>query len=431
MDNQYNYYMPDGNEDEKGFNTGVYGEQETVYEEKTKPRKKRNFKWGRVVVSAVLFGVIASVVFLGCTAAGYHILGIGKSTSIESTQTKDNEASSTKVTQTSSTVTSDVSEVVENVMPSIVSITNMSVQEVMNFFGGVQEEQSESCGSGIIIEQTDTELLILTNNHVVADNDTLTVTFKDDESVEAQVKGTDSEHDLAVVAVKLSDIKDETMSVIKTASLGDSENLTVGEPVIAIGNALGYGQSVTTGVVSALDRTMEDYEGTYIQTDAAINPGNSGGALLNANGEVIGINSAKIASDEVEGMGYAIPISDVTDIINDLMNQTTRSKVSSGKQGYIGIKGVDVAGETAEAYNMPEGVYVSEVSKGGGAEKAGIERGDIITRFDGSSISGMEDLQSKLQYYAIGETVKITVQRPSGNEYEEKEVEVTLTKQIN
>ena len=431
MDNQYNYYMPDGNEDEKGFNTGSYGEQETVYEENIKPKKKRFSGWGKVVGSAVLFGVIASGVFLGCTAAGYHILGIGKSTAIESTKTKDDEASSAKVTQTSSTVTSDVSGVVDNVMPSIVSITNMSVQEVMNFFGGVQQQQSESCGSGIIIEQTDTELLILTNNHVVADNDTLTVTFKDDESVEAQVKGTDSDRDLAVVAVQLSDIKDETMSVIKTATLGDSKNLTVGEPVIAIGNALGYGQSVTTGVVSALERTMEDFEGTYIQTDAAINPGNSGGALLNANGEVIGINSAKIASDQVEGMGYAIPISDVKDIINDLMNQTTRSKVSSKKQGYIGIKGIDVAGETADAYNMPEGVYVSEVSKGGGAEKAGIERGDIITKFDGSSISGMEDLQSKLQYYAIGETVKITIQRPSGNEYEEKEVEVTLTKQVN
>ena len=423
MDNQYNYYMPTEDED-------TFGKKETYQEEAKKERKKHKLpKWGKTIVYAVLFGVVASGVFLGCTAAGYHFFGIGKTATIKSTT--DTEASSTKISQTSSTIRSDVSDVVENVMPSIVSITNMSVQEVQNFFGGYQQQKSESCGSGIIIQQTDSELLILTNNHVVEDNDTLTVTFNDDESVEALIKGTDSDRDLAVVAVKLDDIKEETMKVIKTAELGDSKNLTVGEPVIAIGNALGYGQSVTTGVVSALNREMEDFDGTYIQTDAAINPGNSGGALLNANGEVIGINSAKIASDQVEGMGYAIPISDVTDIINDLMNQTTKSKVDPDKQGYIGIKGVDVDGDMAKTYNMPEGVYISEVMQGGGAEKAGLEQGDIITKIDGSSVSGMDELKSKLEYYAAGEAIKVTIQRPDGNEYVEKEVELTLTKQLN
>lgn len=420
MDNQYNYYMPENDTDHT-----VY--EETVYEE---PKKKKHVpKLVKVAGSAVLFGVIASGVFLGCSAAGVYFLGIGTTTTIGSTKTVDKEASSTKLSQTSSTITSDVSGVVKEAMPSIVSITNMSVQEVRDFFGGVQQKESKGAGSGFIIQQTDTELLILTNNHVVEDSDTLTVTFNDDSSVKAQIKGTDSERDLAVVAVKLSDISDETMEQIKTAAIGDSSSLSVGEPVIAIGNALGYGQSVTTGVVSALDREMENFEGTYIQTDAAINPGNSGGALLNANGEVIGINSAKIASDQVEGMGYAIPISDVTDIVNDLMNQTTRSKVASNKQGYIGIKGMDVSEETSQAYNMPEGVYVSEILDNSGASKAGIEKGDIIVKFDGSSISGMSELQSKLEYYAAGETVKIVVQRPEGNQYKEKEIEVTLTKQ--
>jgi serine protease Do len=422
MDNQYNYYMPENDNEHT-----IY--EETVVEEPKVKKKRKLPKWLKVVGGGVLFGVVASGVFLGCSAAGYHIFGLGSQQSIASTSTAD--VSSTKVSQTSSTITSDVSAVVENVMPSIVSITNMSVQEVQDFFGGIQQQQSESCGSGIIIEQTDSELLILTNNHVVEGCETLTVSFADDSSVEAQVKGTDSDRDLAVVAVKLSDISSDTMSAIKTATLGDSDALTVGEPVIAIGNALGYGQSVTTGVVSALNRTMDDFDGTYIQTDAAINPGNSGGALLNAKGEVIGINSAKIASDEVEGMGYAIPISDVTDIVNDLMNQTTRSKVASGKQGYIGIKGMDVSEEAAEAYGIPEGVYVSEVTKGSGAEEAGLQKGDIIVKFDGSTISEMSELQDKLQYYAVGEKVTVTVQRPDGNEYVEKEVDVTLTKQSN
>ena len=312
-------------------------------------------------------------------------------------------------------------------MPSVVSITNMSVQQVQNFFGGVQEQKSESVGSGIIIGQNDTELLIVTNNHVVEGNDTLTVSFIDEESVEANVKGTNAAKDLAVVAVKLSDIKDSTMDAIAVATLGDSTQIQVGEPAIAIGNALGYGQSVTTGIISATNRELNGFDGKLIQTDAAINPGNSGGALLNAKGEVIGINSAKVATDTVEGMGYAIPISDASDIITNLMNQKTKTKVAENERGYIGIQGVDVTADSAEMYNMPTGAYVSEVISGGAAQKAGISKGAVITGLDGTEINSMSTLQEQLQYYKAGEKVTLTVQTPGKNgEYEKNDVEVTL-----
>ena len=333
-------------------------------------------------------------------------------------------------TSSSSTGTSDIATIAKNAMPSIVSITNMSVQEVQSFFGGTQQQESTSVGSGIIIGQTDSELLILTNNHVVEGNEKLTVSFVDNESVEANVKGTDSTKDLAVVAVKISDVKDSTMDKIAVATMGDSSKLEVGEQVVAIGNALGYGQSVTSGIVSATERTLDGYEGgTLIQTDAAINPGNSGGALLNANGEVIGINSAKINSSAVEGMGFAIPISDASDVIQNLMNKETRSKVSDEERGYLEIKGYDVSEEGAQMYNMPTGVYVKEVMSGGGAEKAGLTKGSIITGFEGSSISGMSSLQEQLQYYKAGEEVTLTVQIPDKNgEYTEKDIKVTLGK---
>ena len=338
-------------------------------------------------------------------------------------------ANSAKLTTSSnsSSGTANVTEVAKNAMPSIVSITNMSVQEVQNFFGGTQKQKSESAGSGIIVGQNDSELLIVTNNHVVEGSSTLTVTFIDEESVEADIKGTDSDKDLAVVAVPLSKIKDSTIAV---ATLGDSDKTQVGDQVIAIGNALGYGQSVTTGIVSAKERTMDSYDGKLLQTDAAINPGNSGGALLNANGEVIGINSAKIATETVEGIGYAIPVSDVSDLITNLMNQKTKTKVAESERGYIGIKGVDVTSDSAQMYNMPTGVYVSEVISGGGAEKAGITKGAVITGIEGTTVDGMDALQEQLQYYKAGEKVKITVQTQSKNgEYEKKDVEVTLGKQ--
>ena len=386
---------------------------------------------------ALMFGVVSSATFLTTNYVGTKVLKLGttqKSTSTTSTSAVTSNASLTK---TSSVVTSDVSSVVENVMPSIVSITNMSVQEVQNYFGGTSKQESESAGTGIIISQNDSELLVVTNNHVVAGSDTLTVTFADGNSVEANIKGTDSEYDVAVVAVPLDSISEDTKKAISVATLGDSTELKVGEPAIAIGNALGYGQSVTTGVISALNRSVSETDQTtgettessvkLIQTDAAINPGNSGGALVNASGEVIGINSSKLVGDSVEGVGYAIPISDVSDLIENLMNQETKTKVAEADQGAIGIKEMSVSTEYSQQLNMPEGVYVSEVTKGGGAEKAGMTRGCIITGINGTTVSSMDDLQEQLQYYAKGDEVELTIQVPQSNgEYQEQSVNVTL-----
>ena len=351
---------------------------------------------------------------------------LGKNT--KSTVGTTKTVSNAKLTTSTSTVTSDVSDIVENTLPSIVSITNMSVQEVQNFFGGISQQESESAGSGIIISQNDSELLVVTNNHVVEGSDTLTVTFNDGNSVEAQIKGTDSARDLAVVAVPLDKISDDTMNAIKVATLGDSDSLKVGEPAIAIGNALGYGQSVTTGIVSATGRTIDGFDGEYIQTDAAINPGNSGGALLNMQGQVIGINSAKLASTEVEGMGYAIPVSTASPIFEDLMNRQTRTKVSSDQAAALGIKGQTVDSSIAEAYGIPQGVYVAEVEKGSAAEKAGITSGSVITKFDGTSVKSMDDLKSQLEYYAAGETVDLVVKIADNGSYVEKSLTITLDK---
>ena len=425
MDNQYNYYRPDSDENrgagnQQGFGAGPQKDPKT-----SKPKKGYMKKAALVVGAAVLFGAVGGVTMQGTSYLTGKLLGKNTKSTVGTTKTVSNA----KLTTSTSTVTSDVSDIVENTLPSIVSITNMSVQEVQNFFGGISQQESESAGSGIIISQNDSELLVVTNNHVVEGSDTLTVTFNDGNSVEAQIKGTDSARDLAVVAVPLDKISDDTMNAIKVATLGDSDSLKVGEPAIAIGNALGYGQSVTTGIVSATGRTIDGFDGEYIQTDAAINPGNSGGALLNANGEVIGINSAKINSSAVEGMGFAIPISDASDVIQNLMNKETRSKVSDEERGYLGIKGYDVSEEGAQMYNMPTGVYVKEVMSGGGAEKAGLTKGSIITGFEGSSISGMSSLQEQLQYYKAGEEVTLTVQIPDKNgEYTEKEIKVTLGK---
>ena len=425
MDNQYNYYRSDSDENrgagnQQGFGAGPQKDPKT-----SKPKKGYMKKVALVVGAAVLFGAVGGVTMQGTSYLTGKLLGKNTKSTVGTTKTVSNA----KLTTSTSTVTSDVSDIVENTLPSIVSITNMSVQEVQNFFGGISQQESESAGSGIIISQNDSELLVVTNNHVVEGSDTLTVTFNDGNSVEAQIKGTDSARDLAVVAVPLDKISDDTMNAIKVATLGDSDSLKVGEPAIAIGNALGYGQSVTTGIVSATGRTIDGFDGEYIQTDAAINPGNSGGALLNANGEVIGINSAKINSSAVEGMGFAIPISDASDVIQNLMNKETRSMVSDEERGYLGIKGYDVSEEGAQMYNMPTGVYVKEVMSGGGAEKAGLTKGSIITGFEGSSISGMSSLQEQLQYYKAGEEVTLTVQIPDKNgEYTEKDIKVTLGK---
>ena len=424
MENQYNYYNPDDNQFQNNYSQGEPNHQK-------KPKKIT--KVIAVIGLAIIFGIVSSGVFLSTSYIGTNILGLNKSSN------SDVKTTTTAVRKSSSVVTSDVSSIVNDVMPSVVAITNMSVQEVQNFWGQTSQYQSESCGTGIIIAKTDNELLIVTNNHVIADNESLTVTFDDDTSVDADVKGTDSEHDLAVIAVPLDQISSETMEKIAVATLGDSTALQVGEPAIAIGNAMGYGQSVTTGVISAVNRestTTNEQTGEteetgvkLIQTDAAINPGNSGGPLVNANGEVIGINSSKLASTTVEGMGYAIPISDVSDIIDNLMNQETKHKVSEEKKGYLGVKGYDVTEESAEKYNMPTGVYVAEIVKGGGAEEAGITKGNVITALNGTTVNSMEELQKELGYYESGKTVSVTIQVPENNgEWTEKTVDVKLGK---
>ena len=323
----------------------------------------------------------------------------------------------------------ELTKVVDTVMPSIVSVYNDFTEEVQTFYGQTFTRQGESTGSGIIIGKTDTELLIVTNNHVVDGADHLRVLFIDQETCDAEIKGTNPSNDLAVIAVALSDIKSTTLDQIKVATLGNSDNLKIGEDVIAIGNALGYGQSVTTGIVSANNREISDetITGAFIQTDAAINPGNSGGALVNINGHVIGINSSKIGGNAVEGMGFAIPISRAIPIIEELMSRETLSKVEEGERGTIGISGVTVTSDVAKAYNMPQGVYVAQIIENGGAAKSDLHEGDIITAIDGQTVSSMEELQKQLEYHRAGTEVTLTVQRQDGKgSYAETAVKVTL-----
>ena len=400
---------------------------QSVNEEKNKKKDGCIGKAIGIIAIAAIFGVVASAVFMTTN----HLLGnyfkTGDKGAVGST------VNSTQVsTNKDSVVNSDIADVAESVMPSVVSITNMSVQEVQNFFfGGVTQYESTSTGSGIVIGQNDKELLIVSNNHVVEGSKSLTVTFIDETSVDAQIKGTDSDMDLAIISIPLTNMKKETLDAIKIATLGDSDALRVGEPTIAIGNALGYGQSVTSGIVSAVERTIEGFDGKLIQTDAAINPGNSGGALLNANGEVIGINTVKVSADAVEGMGYAIPISDVTDILNELMNKVTRTKVPEAQQGFIGIQGTDVDENAQKYYGMPAGVYVDSVIKGGGAEAAKLPAGCIITEIDGTAISTMKELKEQLTYYKAGETVDFTIAVKEKGYKEEETIKIKLTKIID
>ncbi len=336
------------------------------------------------------------------------------------------------VTDSLSTVVADVSNVVKEVMPSIVSINNHFTEKV-SYFGQTLTSEADSSGSGIIVGQNDTELLIVTNYHVIQDTDKLTVQFVEGSEAEASVKGTDAGMDLAVIAVPISSVEGSTMDEIAIATLGDSDALVVGEPAIAIGNSLGYGQSVTTGVISALDRSIElseGSEGTFIQTDAAINPGNSGGALLNMKGEVIGINSNKIGGSVVEGMGYAIPISAASPIIAELMLKETKNKVAEEERGYLGIAGITVIPYLIETYGMPEGVYISQVYENTAAEQAGLHKGDIITEFNGEKVASMEELMAEMEFYAKGTTVNMTVVSPGNNGYEEKTVQITLGNKV-
>lgn len=341
-------------------------------------------------------------------------------------------SSAIQSTESVTAIITDVTDVVEEVMPSVVSITNTSVV-TQNFWGQQFTSENDSSGSGFIVGENENELLIVTNNHVITDSTELKVQFIDESVATAKIKGTDSSMDLAVLSVSLEQLNSSTREAISIATLGDSETLKVGEPAIAIGNALGYGQSVTTGVISALNRQImvEDgsTSGSLIQTDAAINPGNSGGALLNVKGEVVGINSNKMGGTAIEGMGYAIPISRAKPIIQELMSRETKDKVEAAKKGYLGISGLDVTSEVSAMYGMPLGVYVAQVYEGGAA-KAGLMKGDIIVAFDGSTVRTMEELQGYLEYYEIGSTVLVTVQRPTAGGYMEYSVLVTLGEQV-
>ena len=399
------------------------------------PHNKRTFwkKGVAVVASAAVFGGVAGGAFYGI--AGNQIKKLDALTNTTTEVASTTSAATTQSLSLTSTASvgngMDVSTIAENVMPSVVAINISAIVEQQGMFGYTQQYEAEGSGSGIIIGENDSELLMVTNNHVVSDATTVNVTFADGESYEAQVKSTDSDTDLAIVVVKLSDIKESTMNQIKIATIGDSDSLKVGEQVVAIGNALGYGQSVTTGIVSAKDRTNSTNTTPLIQTDAAINPGNSGGALLNMKGEVIGINSSKYSDTTVEGMGYAIPITAVQDRLDDLMNRQTREKVDESEKGYLGISCATVSSDVSEAYGIPEGVLVTDVASKSAAEKAGIKANYEITKIDGQSISSAEELTEKLNYYAVGETVPITYEYLKDDAYVEKTVDVTLMENPN
>lgn len=403
------------------------------------PRKKNS--WARkaagITAAAVLFGTVAGGVMTGVNYVGARLTGLADITATAPAETEgtttaqvpETSAASNNGSTTAVSTVTDVSSIAEKAMPSLVAINDTMTVEQNNFFGMPQTYQAQSSGSGIIVGQNDTELLIATNNHVVSGATDMKVTFTDSTQVAAAVKGTDSATDLAIIAVKLSDIPSDTMSKIKVATLGNSDNVKVGQQVIAIGNALGYGQSLTVGYISALDREITDENGiqhTYIQTDAAINPGNSGGALLDLNGNVIGINAAKNASTEVEGMGFAIPISKAQEILNNLMTKKTREAVDESAQGYLGIQGTNIDANASKEYGMPVGIYVYKIVEGGAAANSDLKEKDIITKFDGKSVTNMEELKQMLTYYEGGSTVSLTVQSLVNGSYVEHEVQITL-----
>lgn len=394
-----------------------------------KPKKER--KLLKSALGGLVFGVCAGVVFLG-------IAWIGKNTFLKDENERRVVLETTKTVEGESDATDDgsvtsgntvISQIAKNCMPSVVAITTKNIDEVRSFFG-TQQYESEGAGSGIIVGKSDTELLVATNNHVVEGATEVSVCFNDSETAVATavVKGSDPAKDLAVVAISLDNLSDEILSSIKVATIGDSSALKVGDQVVAIGNALGHGQSVTTGIVSALDREVEieDLDAKLIQTDAAINPGNSGGALFNMKGELIGINSAKFASELVEGMGYAIPIATAQPILDNLMNRATREPAGD-QAGYLGVSVQDVSEEASSFYNIPKGAYVGSTEEGGGAANAGIQQGDIITKFDGITITSASDLSGMMAYYKKGEQIEVVFMRSDNGVYQEKTVTVTLT----
>lgn len=396
------------------------------------PKKKGGFakKAAGLVGGALVFGVVAGSTMVGINwAAGAY----GSKNHVEISQAEtipsSTSESGVQASNTSSiTAANDVSAIVDKAMPSVVAITSKMVYESQTWFGPMQREGVGS-GSGIVVGKNDDELLIVTNNHVVQGAEELKVTFIDEVAVDASIKGTDADSDLAVIAVPLKNISSDTLSKIAIASLGTSDNLKVGQGVVAIGNALGYGQSVTVGYVSALDRSVQTEDGTsrdLLQTDAAINPGNSGGALLNMRGEVVGINSAKYSSTEVEGMGYAIPISKAQDIIDNLMTRKTRTQVTDANQGYLGIQCKNIDAVTSQQLGMPQGVFIYKIVEGGAASKSELREKDIITKFDGQGIKTYDDLTNMLKYYEGGTTVTLTVQSVENGQYVERNVDITL-----
>lgn len=410
-------------------------------------KAKQKKKHGSGAFKKLVLSICLGLCFGACAALGFYAVQLGtgqlaqKEEPAEKGEERDKETLSVQsqphpyenvgTTRQITYVQTDLSEMVEDVMPAMVSIVNNYTSKGRDFWGQTYIRPGVSSGSGIIVGETDSELLIATNNHVVADATSLEITFIDSSTAEAVIKGTDTDMDLAVVAVPLSDLSEDARNAIKVARLGDSDNLKLGEPVIAIGNALGYGQSVTDGIVSALNREIEVEDGstgTFIQTNAAINPGNSGGALLNLDGEVIGINSNKIGGSAIEGMGYAIPISAAGPILSELMERETRIKVDDDEMGYMGVELQTISKEIAKAYGWPQGVSIVGVTEGSAAEAAGILKGDIVVKFDGQRIYLATDLQDILQYYKAGETVEITVMRLIDGEYESLDLEITLNK---
>lgn len=431
----YEYYNYE-NQTTSGTGMPEADQRARAAQEKKHAKKEKRKKWMNCIAYGLVFGIVAGGAFLTINFVGNRVLLVNQeavkeeTSKVETAEEKTPAVPATTVSSTEAAGSSaTVMDVAANAMPSIVAITNKSVQEVQMMFGmGTQEFESESQGSGIIVGQNDAELLIVTNNHVVEGAKTLTVSFIDNEAYEAAVKGTDSENDLAVIAVNRANIKDSTMEQIKVATLGGSDKLVIGEPVVAIGNALGYGQSVTSGIVSAVDREVgiENLSRKLIQTDAAINPGNSGGALLNMKGEVIGINSAKLASSQVEGMGYAIPISSATPTIEELMNRKTRELAADNEASYIGISGLSVTAEVSKTYGIPEGIYISEIGDNTPAKEAGLLKGDVIKKFDGITVGSIAELQGQLKYYKAGETVDLLIARTDNGEYKETTIAVTL-----
>ncbi len=434
----YSYKKEDINQGESYYQWSPYDDGNRVRQKKQTSFGK---KIGRAAVIGLVFGLIAGLSFESVVVVSNHLIAAKSTSAIESTADAGSDSKSGKLTKTENAqvsttatkITTDVSEIADSVLPAVVQVSNIGIKEYRTFFG-TTEQETQSAGSGIIVSQDDDYIYIATNNHVVSGAETLTITFNDGEAVEATIKGTDSSCDLAVVSVAVKDIKEETMSAIKVATLGDSDATVVGEPAIVIGNAMGYGISVTNGIISAKDRevSIPDEDGNVVtnsllQTNAAVNPGNSGGALLNAKGEVIGVVSAKLVDTTAEGMGYAIPISYAWSIIQQMIDNDVVSELDAS---YIGIAGKDITSEMSEQYNVPVGVYVAQVVEGSGADQAGIKVEDVITSFNGRKVTNVNTLNNIMKYIPAGTTVDITVAR-ADNDYKEETLQVTLTRKAD